>query len=47
MNSADLAIILLYFGEANPIFGDMDGDGEVNAADLGSLLVLFGPVTWP
>jgi hypothetical protein len=46
VDSADLSIILLYFGEFDPVFGDLDGDGEISGGDIASLLVLFGPVTW-
>ncbi|NBX26285.1 MAG: hypothetical protein EBQ99_09620, partial [Planctomycetes bacterium] len=46
VDAADLSIILLYFGEFDPVFGDLDGDGEISGGDIASLLVLFGPVTW-
>jgi len=36
------AYMLLFFGEVNPPFGDLDGSGACDSADIGYLLLNFG-----
>jgi hypothetical protein len=45
VDSADLGLLLLYFGPCEGDCGgaDLDGSGEVDSADLGLLLLYFGP----
>ena len=47
VDSADFSILLLYYGEINPLFGDFDGSGMIDAGDAAVMLLYFGPVTWP
>ena len=46
VDSNDLGILLLYWMEIDPPFGDFNNDQIINSADLGHLLANFGPVTW-
>ena len=43
----DIAILMLYFGEVNPVFGDMDANNRIDFGDVALLLVDFGPIQWP
>ena len=43
----DVAILMLYYGELNPIFGDLDSSGRVDFGDVALMLLNFGPVQWP
>jgi hypothetical protein len=43
----DVAILMLYFGEPNPLFGDLDGNLRIDFGDIALLLLDFGPVQWP
>jgi alpha-tubulin suppressor-like RCC1 family protein len=47
VDTGDVSIVLLYYGEVNPPFGDFDGNGIVDTGDVSWLLLNFGPVTWP
>ena len=46
VDSNDLGILILYWMEIDPQFGDSNHDGTIDAADLGGLLIKFGPVIW-
>lgn len=41
---ADIALLLMLFGEVQPEFGDLDGDQTVSMADLAMALLNFGPM---
>ena len=47
VDTGDVSIVLLYYGEVNSPFGDFDGNGIVDTGDVSWLLLNFGPVTWP
>ena len=47
IDSGDFSILLLYYGEIDPIFGDMDGSGLIDTGDASIILLYFGEVTWP
>ena len=47
VDTGDVSIVLLYYGEVNPPFGDFDGNGIVDTGDVSWLLLNFGLVTWP
>jgi hypothetical protein len=47
VDTGDVSIVLLYYGEVNPPFGDFDGNGIVDTGDVSWLLLNFGPVIWP
>ena len=42
VNSADLGFCLIFYGEIDPPFGDLNGNGICDAADLGQLLGNYG-----
>ena len=46
MDSKDWGILLLYWLEIDPPFGDFNHDRTIDSSDLGGLLSKFGPVTW-
>jgi hypothetical protein len=43
VDSADLGLLLLYYGPCPNCAADLDGSGEVDSADLGLLLLYYGP----
>jgi hypothetical protein len=43
----DLVIILLYFGERDLPFGDLDHNGLIDFGDIALLMMNFGPTPWP
>ena len=47
IDSSDFSILLLYYGETEPIFGDFDNSGEIDSGDASLMLMNFGLVTWP
>jgi hypothetical protein len=47
VDSGDFSILLLYYGEVNPPFGDFDGSGIIDTGDASIMLLNFGDVTWP
>ena len=47
VDSGDFSILLLYYGEENPLFGDFDGSGMIDSGDAAVMLLYFGEVTWP
>ena len=47
MDSGDISILLLYFGDIDPVFGDFDGNGRIDTGDVSYVLLNFGQVTWP
>jgi len=47
IDSGDVSIVLLYYGEENPSLGDMDGNGIIETGDVSWLLLNYGEVTWP
>lgn len=47
VNTGDLGLLLLYFGEENPPLGDLNGDSLIDSGDLSIMLLNFGDVTWP
>ena len=42
VNSADLGFCLIFYGETDPPFGDLNGNGICDAEDLGQLLGNYG-----
>ena len=46
VDSKDLGILLLYWMEIDPPFGDFNNDQIINSSDLGAMLGNFGRVTW-
>jgi hypothetical protein len=42
VNSADLGFLLIFYGEIDPPFGDINGNGICDAEDLGQLLGNYG-----
>ena len=47
VDTGDVSIVLLYYGEVNSPFGDFDGNQIIDTGDVSWLLLNFGPVTWP
>jgi hypothetical protein len=47
VDSGDISILLLYFGDIDPVFGDFDGNGRIDTGDVSYVLLNFGQVTWP
>jgi len=47
VDTGDVSIVLLYYGDVNPVFGYFDGNGIVDTGDISWLLLNFGEVTWP
>ena len=47
VDTGDFGILLLYFGEVDPVFGDFDGSGVIDNGDLAVMLLFFGDVMWP
>jgi alpha-tubulin suppressor-like RCC1 family protein len=43
VDSADLGLMLLYYGPCDGCPADLDGSGEVDSGDLGLLLLYYGP----
>ena len=46
IDSADVSILLGWWGITNPLYGDLNGDNVVNAQDLGLILGRFGVVVY-
>ena len=42
VSSSDLGFLLIFFGEIDPPFGDLNGSGVCDAEDLGQLLGNYG-----
>ena len=47
VDTGDFSILLLYYGEIDPVFGDFDGNGMIDSGDASLMLLYFGEVTWP
>ena len=47
VDSGDFSILLLYYGEIDPVFGDFDSSGIIDSGDASIMLLYFGEVTWP
>jgi alpha-tubulin suppressor-like RCC1 family protein len=47
VDTGDTSILLLYFGDVDPVFGDFDGNGIIDTGDVSYVLLSFGEVPWP
>ena len=47
VDTGDISIVLLYYGEIDPVFGDFDGNQIIDTGDVSYLLLNFGEVPWP